>query len=80
MQINYMSWELTNEHAASSYGQAVLVNRDTGEAFGPDDIVKCYASWPLQPARLAAGRMMKRKANLSDEERTFADRFINFGM
>jgi hypothetical protein len=33
------SWDLTTEHAASSYGQPVLVNRGTGEAFGPGDIL-----------------------------------------
>jgi hypothetical protein len=78
VKVNFMSWELTTDHAASSYGQAVLVNRGSGEAYGPDDVVKCYSSWPYQPARIAAERMMKRK-KLTDEERSFVDRFVNFG-
>jgi len=51
------SWQLTDEHAASSYGIPVLANRHSGEAFGPDDIVQCYPSWPMQPARQAVARM-----------------------
>jgi hypothetical protein len=54
------SWYLTNEHAASSYGIPVLVQRKDGStigAFGPDDIVQCYPSWPMQPARQAVARM-----------------------
>jgi hypothetical protein len=72
------SFELTTEHASSSYGQPVLVNRDTGEAFGPDDIVKCYSSWPHQPARRAVERMARRK-KLSDDQKAFVIRFLNFG-
>jgi len=72
------AFELSTEHAASSYGQPVLVNRDTGEAFGPGDIVKCYPSWPYQPASVAVERMAKRKKFTADEQ-TFVDRFINFG-
>lgn len=45
MQVNLSgSWELSTDHAASSYGQPVLVNRATGEAFGPGDILKPYPS------------------------------------
>ncbi len=39
------SYELTNEHSASSYGRPVLVNRGSGEAYGPGDIVRAYPSW-----------------------------------
>ena len=34
------SWELSTDHAASSYGQPVLVNLDTGDAYGPGDILQ----------------------------------------
>jgi len=30
---------LTTEHAASSYGQPVLVNTETGQAYGEGDIL-----------------------------------------
>jgi hypothetical protein len=73
------SFELTTEHAASSYGQPVLFNRQAGsEAYGPGDIVQCYPSWPLQPAAMAVERMAKTKT-LTLDERLFVDKFINFG-
>jgi hypothetical protein len=72
------SFELTNEHSASSYGQLVLVNRDTGEAFGPADIIKPYPSWSYMPAAKAVERMAAKK-KLTDEERSFVERFIKFG-
>jgi hypothetical protein len=55
------SWILTTDHAASSYDQPVLVNRGTGKAFGPGDIVRCYPSWGFQPAAQAVARFAKRK-------------------
>jgi hypothetical protein len=73
-----MSWEVTDEHAASSYGQPVLVSRDDGAAYGPGDIVKCYPSWTYWPAWKAVERMAKRR-KLSDEEQAFVERFINLG-
>jgi hypothetical protein len=33
-------FKLTTEHAASSYGQAVLVDLETGEAYGPADLLE----------------------------------------
>ena len=52
------SWELSTEHAASRHGQPVLVNRSTGEAFGPGDTVTLdprqgYARAAHAVARLA---------------------------
>ena len=32
-----MAWRYTTDHAASSYGQPVLVNDETGIAYGPGD-------------------------------------------
>ncbi len=48
-----LTWELSTEHPASTYGQPVLVNRDTGEAYGPSDVVQVYG--PM-------GRMVAAKA------------------
>ena len=73
-------WELTTEHAASSYGQPVLVNRDTGEAYGAADIVKCFPSWSYWPAWKAVNRMVNiRRGKSSDEDIAFAEQFIGAG-
>lgn len=73
------SFELTTEHSASSYGQPVLVNRQSGEAFGPADILKAYPSWGFTPASMAVERMTRSNSTLSDEERAFVKSFVNFG-
>ena len=75
MQVNLKpSWELSTEHAACSYGQPVLVNRATGEAFGPGDILKAYPSWGYMPAAATVERMAKT-AKLDDEGRELVGRF-----
>ena len=33
-------FKLTMDHAASSYGQPVLVDRETSEAYGPADLLE----------------------------------------
>jgi hypothetical protein len=72
------SWELTTEHAASSYGQPVLVNRGSGEAYGPGDILRPYTSWGYITAAAAVERMTSIR-NLTDDERIFVERFVNLG-
>jgi hypothetical protein len=42
MTVNFKTWELSTEHAACSYGQPVLVNRATGDAYGAADVLKPY--------------------------------------
>lgn len=60
MRVNLSgTWELSTDHAASSYGQPVLVNRATGEAFGPADIVKPYPSYSFMPGTQAVRRLAK---------------------
>lgn len=34
-----MAWRYTTDHAASSYGQPVLVDDETGTAYGPGDLL-----------------------------------------
>jgi hypothetical protein len=68
------SWELTDERADSSYGQAVLVSRRTGKAFGTGDLLEPYAHWGLEPAAVHVTRMSETK-KLSDEEMEFVRRF-----
>jgi len=68
------TWELTDEHSASSKGQPVLVCRRTGEKFGPGDIMEPYANWGLKPAAVHAAQISSMK-KLSDEEKEFVQRF-----
>lgn len=72
------TWELTTEHSASSYGQPVLVNRTTGDAYGPADVVKAYPSWGYLPAAAAVERMMKT-AKLDAEGKAAAAKFCDLG-
>jgi hypothetical protein len=51
------SWVLTMNHAASSYGAPVLVNRDTGEAFGAGDVLGAYPGWSGLPAGTVVTRL-----------------------
>lgn len=63
------SWQLTTEHAASSYGIPVLVNRhESFIAYGPEDIVQPYPSWSIWPAWKAVARMASVKLDLTPEE------------
>lgn len=39
------SYILTRHHPASRYGMPVLVNQQTGDAFGPGDVFQPYPSW-----------------------------------
>lgn len=79
MQVNLSgSWDLSTDHAASSYGQPVLVNRATGTAFGPGDILKPYPSWGFMPAAEAVRRLSKT-AKLDAEGRDLAAKFADFG-
>jgi hypothetical protein len=68
------SWELSDERAGSSYGTPVLVNRATGKAFGPGDLLEPYAHWGLKPAADHVVRMSETK-NISGEEMEFVRRF-----
>ena len=52
------TWELSDEHAMSSYGQPVLVQRSTGDACGPGDILQAYNSWGF----LSAAQVVMRLA------------------
>lgn len=68
------SWELSTDHAASSYGQPVLVHRATGEAYGPGDIVAPYPSYGPMVAADAVRRMAKT-AHLDADGRALVERF-----
>ena len=72
------TWELSTDHASSSYGQPVLVNRSTGEAFGPGDILKPYPSYGFMPAGEAVRRLSKT-AKLDAEGLALVAKFADFG-
>jgi len=65
------SWILTTQHAASSYGLPVLVCRDTGEAYGPADIVRLGGD--IMPASMLVARLAKT-LSLHDQ-RVIAEQF-----
>ena len=71
-------WELTTDHAASSYGAPVLLDRTSGEAFGPADIIEAYPSWGLMPAAAAAQRLAKI-ATLAGDDAAIVARFCAKG-
>jgi len=70
------SWELSTEHATSSYGQPVLVHRTTGDAYGPGDILSAYPSYGLLPAAAVVRRLAKT-ATLDEEGRALVERFVS---
>ncbi len=69
------SYELSTEHAASRYGQPVLVHRSTGEAYGPGDILKAYANYDWMPASRVVQRLAKA-VHLTAEGQALVDRFV----
>jgi hypothetical protein len=68
-------WELSTEHAASSYGQPVLVQRHTGQTFGPGDRVQLYPSYGYTTAAAAVSRFAKT-APLSTAAQALVARFV----
>jgi hypothetical protein len=70
------SWELTTDHAASSYGQPVLVRIETREAYGPGDIVQMFPSYGLLPARMAVARLARALGNVLDDPEGLVEAFL----
>ena len=74
------TWELKADHPKSCFGQPTLVNRVTGEAYAPHDVISPYRSWGYMPAALAVERMADIvKATLNDEQRKLIVKFIWVG-
>jgi hypothetical protein len=69
------SWKLSTEHAASCHGQPVLVNRRTGEAFGPGDVVTLSPSHGDTLATDGVRRLAKT-AHLTVKGRALVARFV----
>jgi len=68
-------WELFTDHAASSYGQPVLVDLDTGDAYGPSDIVQPEPGRGYMRATLVVQRLAQA-AELDTAERALVARFV----
>jgi hypothetical protein len=69
------TWELSTEHAASSDGHPVLVDRETGDAYGPDDIVQLYPRHGFILASEGVRRLAKG-AHLDADGLRLVERFI----
>jgi hypothetical protein len=69
------SWTLSDEHATSSYGKPVLVDRETGEAYGPGDIVQILPGGGYIPGYIAV-RAFTEGESFSAEELAFIDLFL----
>ena len=69
------SWELSTEHPASRHDQPVLVNRSTGEAFGPGEV---FTLSPTHGDTLAADgvRRLAKTAHLTVKGRALVARFV----
>jgi len=59
----------------SSYDRLVLVNRSTGEVWGPGDLVEAYAFWGLLPAARVVARLAKT-VRLTAGEKALVARFV----
>ncbi len=68
------SLKLTTEHAASSYGKPVLVRSDSGDAFGPADLINVY-HWGPQPAANVVVRLVKHKPDAVDAAKRFCSQW-----
>ena len=70
-------WMLTDEHTASNEGVPVLANRETGEAYGPEDRVLVYpsASWVTAVKAVDMLLGMGRR-EYTEEEKVFLRAFF----
>lgn len=67
---------LTTDHAKSRFGQPVLVDRATGQAFLPGDKLAAYESWQVMPAAQVVQKMASWR-NFSEEERRLMELFTD---
>jgi hypothetical protein len=66
---------ITTDHEKSRFGQPVLVNRATGQAFLPSDSLQAYESWQKMPATQIVNKMASWR-DFSVEERKLIERFL----
>ncbi len=70
-------WMLKTDHAHWSYGRPVLVNRSTGEAFEPDEMMRPYPNFGVTTAARGVARLAKTQDH-SAEEWALIRRFVGF--
>lgn len=66
---------LTTDHAKSRLNQPVLLNKATGQAYLPNEILAPYESWPKMSATQVVDKMAYWR-NFSGEERHLIERFL----
>ena len=71
------SWTLTDEHSSAKPGVPVLLNRETGEAYGPADYVVVYPSpsW-VSAARAVDTLLGMRRREFTEAEKDFVRAFF----
>ncbi len=73
--VRSVTWELSTEHQASTYGQPVLVNRATGDAHGPSDVVQvCGPMGRMVAAKAVYG--LAPAAELNAAEQALGAQFV----
>ena len=73
-----LSWELSDEHSASSHGKPVLIKRITDKAYGPGDVIEFYPTWGREPAAVHVERMIRMR-KFSEQELNFIGLFQKSG-
>ena len=68
------TWILTDEHPASSYGQPVLVNLESNQAYGSGDLMKFSPKAGFVPCHRFV-RKLTEDREFSEDELKFIDRF-----
>jgi hypothetical protein len=68
-------WDLSDEHAMSRDGRPVLVNRSTGDAKGPEDLVAASPFWGVLPAARLVAQLAKT-VRLNAGEKALVERFV----
>lgn len=70
-------WDVTTEHSQSSSAQPVLVDRRSGTAYGPGDLVRMAPRGPLLLAAEAVQRrLVARRKKLPVAGRALAEQFV----
>ncbi len=70
-------WDLSNEFGRLRRGPVVLVNKGSGETYGPGDLVLVEPSGEYIPAVRVVDRILQsREKTLTEEERVFVRNFF----
>lgn len=70
------NWKLATEQQHFSYGQIMLINCQTGEAFRPHDIVRADSSHDSASAADVV-RTLAKTANLNDDAKFLVELFLS---